>query len=137
LGVLRHGDVGGSDAVGDVVARTFCVVLAGCRSAGRRGPAAMVMTQQYVAGELSLLLAQLRTVATNEASVRDVTGLRREAETLPPASLISVTVRAIALADRMCWDSIAQGDTAAFDRQAAASATLHEFGVCAGLLEDA
>jgi hypothetical protein len=97
----------------------------------------MVMTQQYVAGELSLLLAQLRAVATNPVSARGVAGLRREAETLPPTALASVAVRAMALGDRMCWDSIACGDTAAFDHQAAACATLHEFGVCAGLLEDA
>lgn len=134
--MLRHGDVGGSDAVGGVVARTFRGVPAGLWSAGWRGLAAMVMTQQYVVGELSLLLAQLRAVATNEVSVREIAGLRREAETLRPAGLVSVAVRAISLADRMCWDSIANGDTAAFARQAAAAATLHEFGVCAGLLGD-
>ncbi|TDO35146.1 hypothetical protein EV643_12432 [Kribbella sp. VKM Ac-2527] len=92
------------------------------------------MTQQYLAGELSLLLAQLRAAATDEASARDVFGLRREAETLPLSALVSVTIRAIARADLMCWDSVARGDTAAFDRQAAAAAKLHEFGVCAGLL---
>jgi hypothetical protein len=95
------------------------------------------MTQQYVAGELSLLLAQLRAVATNEESGWDVGGLRRQAETLPLTALSSVTVRALALADVMCWDSVAHGDTAAFSRQAAASADLYEFGVCAGLLEAA
>jgi hypothetical protein len=95
----------------------------------------MVMTQHYVAGELSLLLAQLRAVATNEASAGCIACLRAEAETLPLTALISVTIRAIALADVMCWDSVARGDTAAFSRQAAASAELYEFGVCAGLLE--
>ena len=95
------------------------------------------MTHQYVVGELSVLLAQLRAAATNEVSARDVTLLRREAETLPPSALISVAARAVALADQMCWNSIVLGDSAAFDRQAVACAMLYEFGVCAGLLEDA
>lgn len=94
------------------------------------------MTQQYLAGELSLLLAQLRAAATDEASARDVDGLRREAETLPLSALVSLTVRAITHADLMCWDSVARGDVTAFSRQAAASAKLYEFGVCAGLLEE-
>jgi hypothetical protein len=94
------------------------------------------MTQQYLAGELSLLLAQLRTAATDEASACGVDRLRREAETMPLSALASVTVRAIACADVMCWGSVAQGDTTTFDRQAAAAAKLHEFGVCAGLLAE-
>jgi hypothetical protein len=36
------------------------------------------MTQQYLAGQLLLLLAQLRAAATDEASASDVFGLRRE-----------------------------------------------------------
>lgn len=96
----------------------------------------MVMTQQYLAGELSLLLAQLRSVATDEGSAQDVFALRREAETLPPTWLSSVTTRAIALADRICWESIARGDAVAFSHQAEAAARLHEFGVCAQLLDD-
>ncbi|MEU4287230.1 hypothetical protein AB0E63_03330 [Kribbella sp. NPDC026596] len=94
------------------------------------------MTQQYLAGELSLLLAQLRAVATDEASARDLDRLRREAESMPLNTLASVTVRAIARADGMCWGSVARGDTAAFSRQAAAAAAIHEFGVCAHLLEE-
>lgn len=123
-------DVPVSEAAGEVIAgRPFC--------ARRNGPVAMVMTHQYVVGELSLLLAQLRAAATNEVSARAVTLLRREAETLPPSALVSVAARAVALADRMCWASILRGDAAAFDRQATACAMLYEFGVCAGLLEDA
>jgi hypothetical protein len=94
------------------------------------------MTQQYLAGELSLLLAQLRAAATDDVSARDVDRLRREAETMPLGALVSVTVRAIARADAMCWDSVARGDTTAFSRQAAAAAAIHEFGVCARLLEE-
>jgi hypothetical protein len=36
------------------------------------------MTQQYLAGELSLRLARLQAIATNQASVREVAHLRRE-----------------------------------------------------------
>jgi hypothetical protein len=99
--------------------------------------AANVMTQQYVSGELSLLLAQLRAVAISEALARDVATLRREAETLPRTALVSVTTRALTVADRMCWDSVSRGDATSFSRQAAAAAALHEFGICSGLLAEA
>lgn len=94
------------------------------------------MTQQYLAGELSLLLAQLQAIAADAAGVRDVARLRQEAETRPPMALPSVAVRALELADSVCWDSLTRGDTAAFVRQAATCAELWEFAVCAGLLED-
>lgn len=94
------------------------------------------MTQQYVAGEMSLLLAHLRAVATDADSARRVDRIRREAETMPLSALVSVAVRAMALADAMCWDSVARGDAAGFSRLADASARLYEFGVCAGLLRD-
>jgi hypothetical protein len=48
-----------------------------------------------------------------------------------------VAVDALALAEGLCWDSLTRGDTAAFCRQAAVCAELHEFGVCAGLLKEA
>jgi hypothetical protein len=94
------------------------------------------MTQQYLAGELSVLLAGLQAVATTRAAVRDVAQLRREAETGPVTALPSLVVRALVLTDRLCWDSLQQGDTAAFTRQAAICAELHDFGVCARLLEE-
>jgi hypothetical protein len=97
----------------------------------------MVMTQQYLAGELSLLLAQLRTVAANEPSRQKIAGLRREAETMPPPALASVAVRSVVLADTMCWNSIARGDAAAFSGQAEAGAALYEFSLCAGLFGEA
>ena len=94
------------------------------------------MTQQYLTGELSLPLAQLEAVATNQASVRDVAHLRQEAEAGPLTALASVVVRALELTDSQCWDSLTRGDTAAFTCQAAICAELCEFGVCAGLLEE-
>jgi hypothetical protein len=94
----------------------------------------MAMTRQYVAGELSVLLGQLGAAAGDEASARSAAELRREAETLPLSALPAITARAMALADEMCWDSLAHGNTGAFDHQAADSALLYEFGLCAGLL---
>jgi hypothetical protein len=95
------------------------------------------MTQQYLAGELSLLLAQLQAVTTNTAWVRDLTRLRREAETMPLMTLSLVAVRALELTNDVCWDSLERGDTADFVRQATICAELWEFGVCADLLDEA
>lgn len=97
----------------------------------------MAVTQQYLAGELSVLLGRVQAVATTEAAGRDAWSLRQAAETGPVQALGCVTVRALALTDRMCWESLKRGDIAAFTRQAAAGAELREFGVCAGLLRDA
>jgi hypothetical protein len=96
----------------------------------------MGMTRQYVAGELSVLLEQLQAVTTTEASGRDAWALRHAAETEPIAALAAVTLRSLALTESLCWDSLNRGDTAAFLRQAAVSAELHDFGVYACLLEE-
>jgi hypothetical protein len=96
----------------------------------------MTMTRQYVAGELSVLLAHVQDVTTTEAAAGEAWCLRRAAETVPISALSAVTVRALALAEGLCWDSLSRGDTAAFTRQAAVCAELHEFGLCAGLLEE-
>jgi hypothetical protein len=94
------------------------------------------MTRQYLVGELSLLLARLQAVATDQASARDVAYLRRGAETGALTELASAAVRALELADRLCWDSLTRGDTAAFSRQASIGTELWEFGVCSRLLEE-
>jgi hypothetical protein len=94
------------------------------------------MTQQYLAGELSVLLARLQAVATNQAAVGDVAQLRRKVETGPVTTLPALVVRALALTDGLCWESLEQGDSAAFTCQAAICAELRDFGVCARLLEE-
>jgi hypothetical protein len=94
------------------------------------------MTQYYLAGDLSLILGELQTVTTNPALARDVARLRYEAETTPPTALRSVTNRALVLTDGLCWDSLTHADTETFSRQAAVSAELHEWGVCAGMLDE-
>jgi hypothetical protein len=101
-----------------------------------RSELAMRMTRQYLAGELSVLLGHLQAAATTEKSGRDASSLRHAAENEPVPALASVTERALALTEGLCWDSLNRGDTVAFTRQAAVCAELHEFGVCAGLLEE-
>ena len=97
----------------------------------------MAVTQQYLAGELSVLLERVQAVTTTEAAGRDAWSLREAAETVPVQALGWVTVRGLALTERLCWDSLNRGDTATFTRQAAVGAALREFGVCAGFLGDA
>jgi hypothetical protein len=109
------------------------------RGVRRHGPAgrAMKMTWQYLAGELSVLLADLQAVANTEAARRDAWSLRHAAETAPIPTLGLVIMRALTVADDLCWDSLNRGDTAAFTSQAAVCNKLREFGVCAGLLDEA
>lgn len=95
------------------------------------------MTQQYLAGELSLLLGQLQAAMTDEASALALARLRQRAETGPRSALAAIVVRALAVADWVCQDSLIRGDAAAFTRLAALGAEMSEFGVCAGLLEEA
>ena len=102
--------------------------------AAASGPV-MGMTQQYLAGELSILLGHLQAAATTEMSRRDAWSLRQVVETEPVTVLCSVTVAALALTERLCWDSLTRGDMASFKRQAAVCAELHDFGICAGLLK--
>jgi hypothetical protein len=94
------------------------------------------MTQQYLAGELSLRLGQLESAATDRQRAREAASLRYEAETAPLAALGSVLVRALELGDRLCWDSLGCGDAVAFSRQAEMCAELREFGLCARLFEN-
>ena len=94
------------------------------------------MTQQYLVGELSLILGELQGAATSDAIVREVARLRRDAETTRPAALGPVVVRAVKLSDRVCCDALTRGVSTAFIRDTAIYAELWEFGVCAGFLEE-
>jgi hypothetical protein len=96
----------------------------------------MVMTKQYLAGELSVILGEVQAAATTEVCARRARDLRLEVESAPVAVLPSAAARALALINGLCWESLAMGDTAAFARQAAICAELHEFGVCAHLLNE-
>jgi hypothetical protein len=93
------------------------------------------MTQQHLIGELSVCLEQLQGATADEAAL-DVARLRHQVEAGTPAGLGVAALRALALADGLCWASLSRGDTAAFSRQAKASADLRHFGVCARLLPE-
>jgi len=93
------------------------------------------MTRQYLAGELSLRLAELQAAVASHPVAMEVACLRR-AETGPLTTLASIALRALEVTDRVCWDSLTRGDAPGFERQAMACAALWEFADCAGLLED-
>lgn len=95
------------------------------------------MTQQYLSGELSVLLAQLPEVATSPRSREAALGLRRLTETVPVSELAFVLARALVVVDELCWESLECGSTAAFAEQAIIGAELREFGISARLLADA
>lgn len=92
------------------------------------------MTQQYLVGELSVLLARLEAIAGCADSARRVAQLRRDAESRPPWALADIEERALVLADALCWDSLIRGETPTFERQARLGAQLLELGICAGIL---
>jgi hypothetical protein len=94
------------------------------------------MTQQYLAGELSILLAQSHAAAGNQESAREIARLRQRAETVPIAELPSVVARALQLTDSACWESLSAGDITAFTYQTAIGALLREFGICSCMLAD-
>jgi hypothetical protein len=94
------------------------------------------MTQQHLVGELSMLVAQLQAGPIDPSFAPALDQLRRDVETSPPSALPAVLIRTLDLTDGLCMDSLARGDTAAFGYQAATCAQLHEFGICAGLLDE-
>jgi hypothetical protein len=94
------------------------------------------MTQQYLVGELSLILGELKAVATSEAAALDIARLRREAERTSPAALAPVVARALELANRACSEALTRGEAAALVRELEICAELRQFGDCAGLLDD-
>jgi hypothetical protein len=94
------------------------------------------MTSQHIIGELSQILGDLEALSVNATLAPDLGQLRREAETGPLMSLRPVAVRALALTDGLCWESLTHADATGFLRQAAVGTQLHEFGLCSGLLED-
>lgn len=102
------------------------------RASTRAVPA--TMTQEYLAGELSILLGELRAAAMSYSRRREIDRLRHEAEEFPTTVLGGVTSCALDVAKALCWDSITRGDIMAFQRQAAISAQLYEFGICSRLL---
>lgn len=95
----------------------------------------MAVTQQYLVGEVSMLLARIEAAMPGDHA-RDVARLRQDAETHPPTELRWIALRALRVVEDECWDAIDHGDTAAFARQADLAAELHDFGMCAGFLDN-
>jgi hypothetical protein len=93
------------------------------------------MTHNDLIAELSVRLGELQATAGHDAAPELAT-LRHQVEAGSPPGLRAAAVQALALADRLCWQSLSRGDMAAFTRQAEISADLRLFGVCSGLLAD-
>jgi len=93
------------------------------------------MTRQYLAGELSVLLERLQAAAS-VTRAGQVVELRHRVESCPVSWLAEAVSRAMALANNLCWDSLARGDAAGFASQATVSADLRQFGICSALLPE-
>jgi hypothetical protein len=90
------------------------------------------MTQQYIVGQFSVLLAEMEPVPDEwRAPVRE---LRRKVETSPLPMLPRLAGEAMALIDRLCWVALEEGDEASFRRSAETGASLRDFTANAGLV---
>jgi len=92
------------------------------------------MIWEHLAGELSVRLEQLQ--AATATPVIELAQLRHQVEEGPATELDQELARALAVADRLCWDSLSGGDIAAFARQAQVCADLRLFAACARLTDD-
>jgi hypothetical protein len=97
------------------------------------GWAVVGLTQQYLVGEASVLLARLQASGTDPVAMGELSRLCREAEAGPVSRLGCVAQRALELTDELCRDSLRRGDVLAFVRQCACGAELREFCLCAQL----
>ena len=93
------------------------------------------MTQQYLIGQFSLLLADMAPPPGDrcEAAVHD---LREEVERSPVQMLPKLAREAMVLSDVMCWGALERGDAIGFCRYAKAAVALGEFTDAAGLLPE-
>jgi hypothetical protein len=91
------------------------------------------MTQQYIVGEFSSLLAELQP-APDERLGGTANQLRREVEVSPPALLPQLAREAIHLTETICWVDLEQGDVGGFCRHAKTASALRDFTASASLL---
>ena len=91
------------------------------------------MTQQYIVGEFSSLLAELQPAPT-ELFASAVDNLRREIESGPWAQLPWLAQEALTLADMICWVALEQGDASGFRRYSETAVALGDFSASANLL---
>lgn len=94
----------------------------------------MWMTQEYLVGELSILLARLQALSDDDGLVQAMGQLRSEVEDRGLGGLADVELRALETTDRLCWASLANGNLTAFEQIAEAGAELRDFGICSGIL---
>ena len=99
-------------------------------------PGLLVVTEQYIIGELSVLLVQLEVVAPDEESACEFARLRGETERAPFETLPNIALEALRLIRGLCRDSLARGDLRTLTSQATMAAELREFAVSARLLAD-
>jgi len=93
------------------------------------------VTQQYLAGEFSLLLAELAP-APSASLAYAVHHLRRSVEFDPLQTLPRLAREAMRLTDSVCWAALEQGDIGGFARYAGTAAALREFTVNANLVPE-
>lgn len=91
------------------------------------------MTQQYIVGEFSLLLAGLQPVP-GELFGEAVGNLRHEVESGPLPMLPRLAREAMTLTDMICWVALERGDVSGFRRYADAAVALRELTANANLL---
>jgi hypothetical protein len=91
------------------------------------------MTQQYIVGEFSLLLAGLQPVS-DELLSEAVGKLRHEVECGPLARLPRLAREAMSLTDSICWAALERGDVSGFRRYADAAVALRELTASANLM---
>jgi hypothetical protein len=90
------------------------------------------LTQQYLVGELSSLLAGFEPAPS--VSLGDaVHHLRRSVELSPLPMLPRWACEAMTLTDAICWAALEQGDVGGFSRYARAAVALHDFTISANL----
>ena len=91
------------------------------------------MTQQYIVGEFSSLLAELQPVPSASLG-KALHDLRRDVELGPLPVLPQLAHEAMTLTEMICWVALEQGDLSGFSRYVGAAAALREFTVSANLL---
>jgi hypothetical protein len=84
------------------------------------------VTQQYLIGQLSVLLEELQP-PLGERLAGAVRDLRREVERCPLWMLPELADEALDLSDLICWDALERGDSNSFGRYARAAVSLEEF----------
>jgi hypothetical protein len=90
------------------------------------------VTQQYIVGEFSALLARLEPTA--QERLGEIAGnLRQEVECSPVSLLPRLAREALNLTDVICWFTLDHGDVCGFCRCAETAAALREFTACANL----